>query len=345
MQSALQDEIDTLRRRYRSESDPAGLAFASLADAYRRAGEMDEAWALLTEGLEEHPDFATGHLVAARVLRDRGERAEAVERYGRVLRLDSQNREALLEAAALAQHEGRIRDALALCQRLALVDPSDADLRARIRTLKEVHFTSGELEAVAGVEEEAFPMSDEVDVEEEVDVEDERGVEDERDVEEAGDEEEEPSAFGDVWTGDTWTDEPWAPHPEEAGAEDEGTSEEPGDESETWMDAEPAAEPERADEDPLEPGLDEEGGAEVHTRTMADLYARQGHVERALKIYGHLLDREPGDEALRERIRELEEEEATPGTGGRPIAAYFESLLEWKGRGGAQDRSAGEEGA
>lgn len=390
MQSALQEEIQTLRRRYRSEADPAGLAFASLADAYRRAGEMEEAWSLLEEGLEEHPDFATGHLVAARVLRDRGQRVEAADRYGRVLDLDPENTEALREAAALAQHDGRIGDALALCQRLALMDPDDADLRARIRTLKEVHFKPEEPEEVEEPAEAEEPEeAEESEPVEELEVVEELEETEEPEAATAIEEPEAPgqtaadedrSGFGDAWTDDGWTDQPWEPAPETGAREEE--FDEPGVEAESleeradaaevetpsWMEEEPVGEgdevpapdgapalgvdeqedaPEVEEElrDELESEFVEGEGPGVYTRTMADLYARQGHVERALRIYGHLLDREPGDEALRERIRELEAEEVTGGEDTPPISAYFDSLLAWKSEGGGEEQGAGEEGA
>ncbi|MDX1568188.1 MAG: tetratricopeptide repeat protein, partial [Longimicrobiales bacterium] len=84
-------------------------------------------------------------------------------------------------------------------------------------------------------------------------------------------------------------------------------------------------------EEPEEPALLERGAEPpVFTRTMADLYARQGHVGRALKIYHRLLDRHPDDEALRDRIRELEEEATASAETGRTISSYFESLIGWE---------------
>ena len=46
-------------------------------------------------------------------------------------------------------------------------------------------------------------------------------------------------------------------------------------------------------------GEDDEGPL---TRTMADLYARQGLHHRALRVYRHLLERAPDDGGLRERV-------------------------------------------
>ncbi len=49
-------------------------------------------------------------------------------------------------------------------------------------------------------------------------------------------------------------------------------------------------------------------GEPLYTRTMADLFARQGLTERALDVYRHLLGDHPGDPDLLERIARLEAE-------------------------------------
>ncbi len=48
------------------------------------------------------------------------------------------------------------------------------------------------------------------------------------------------------------------------------------------------------------------------TRTIAELYARQGLTERALGVYRQLLQASPGDRELRSRVEELEGVAATP---------------------------------
>ncbi len=51
----------------------------------------------------------------------------------------------------------------------------------------------------------------------------------------------------------------------------------------------------------------------IRTRTFARLLAAQGHVERALAIYTHLLDQSPDDAALREETAALRATLALPG--------------------------------
>ena len=81
---------------------------------------------------------------------------------------------------------------------------------------------------------------------------------------------------------------------------------------------------------------DEEGPL---TRTMADLYARQGLHLRALKVYRHLLEQTPDDAGLRERVDELEalgsttpaaspDDVASEMITGRPSDAEMETLAQ-----------------
>jgi len=48
------------------------------------------------------------------------------------------------------------------------------------------------------------------------------------------------------------------------------------------------------------------------TETMAELYLQQGFTEEALAIYRQLLDQQPGDEALRDRVAALERGSSSP---------------------------------
>jgi hypothetical protein len=59
--------------------------------------------------------------------------------------------------------------------------------------------------------------------------------------------------------------------------------------------------------------------AGIYTETLARLYLKQGFVERALAIYRHLVQEQPGNAQLRERLHTLEQELARGG--GEPASA------------------------
>jgi hypothetical protein len=87
--------------------------------------------------------------------------------------------------------------------------------------------------------------------------------------------------------------------------------------------------------EPLEAPLDEP--QPVMTETMAELYARQGHLAEALNVYRILAANQPNDRRLAERIRELEAAQAGGGrrlsyvaveTGGESVESFFRSLSD-----------------
>jgi pentatricopeptide repeat protein len=46
-------------------------------------------------------------------------------------------------------------------------------------------------------------------------------------------------------------------------------------------------------------------GAELVSSTLAELYFKQGHIDKACEVYGQLLEREPANEHVRQRFAEL----------------------------------------
>lgn len=108
---------------------PQGRIFTHLAEAYRKAGELDRAQTVLREGIERHPDYSSAHVVLARVLMDMGESAEAESEFRRVLELDSHNLVALRSLGDLARGEGRTHDAIGYYEKLLDVEPADEDVR------------------------------------------------------------------------------------------------------------------------------------------------------------------------------------------------------------------------
>lgn len=119
--STPEEEVRRLERHY--SVNPEGLVFARLADAYRRCGRRERALELLREGLERHPDYATGHLIQGRTLREAGRPADAAESFRCVLKLDAENLVALRSLAELATERGDLEEARRWADRLQRADP------------------------------------------------------------------------------------------------------------------------------------------------------------------------------------------------------------------------------
>jgi tetratricopeptide (TPR) repeat protein len=123
---ALQLEIRSLRALLDSERDPKGRAFAPLADAYRRAGKVPEALRILREGIAKHPDFVTGHVVAAQLYVEQGLSAEGAIAARRALELDGENVSALKSLLRALDESGGTQEAEGVRSLLATLEPDFA---------------------------------------------------------------------------------------------------------------------------------------------------------------------------------------------------------------------------
>ena len=81
--------IEELKRRV--QSDPASIAFAALAEEYRRAGRFDEAIQTCITGLQRHPAYLSAHVTLGRALIEVGKYDEAREELELVLRAAPEN--------------------------------------------------------------------------------------------------------------------------------------------------------------------------------------------------------------------------------------------------------------
>jgi DNA-binding SARP family transcriptional activator len=69
-----------------------------------------------------------------------------------------------------------------------------------------------------------------------------------------------------------------------------------------------------------------EPAAPLSSTTLAELYFGQGLVDRAIEVYGRLLQEEPGNEKARVRLAELQG--LAGGTGGVAARAARQRALE-----------------
>ena len=75
--------IDDLRRRVLR--DPASIAFAQLAEEYRRAGALEEAVEVCRAGLARHAGYLSARVTLGRALLELGQLDAALEELNAVL--------------------------------------------------------------------------------------------------------------------------------------------------------------------------------------------------------------------------------------------------------------------
>jgi len=122
---AYTSEIDKLEARFRD--NPKGRNFAPLADAYRKAGLIDNAVDLCQNGLKLHPDYVSAYIVYARCLVDKKDDAAALGVFKQVLGLDGENIIALRGLAELAERNGKYGEEVEWLSRLLNADPMNGD--------------------------------------------------------------------------------------------------------------------------------------------------------------------------------------------------------------------------
>jgi tetratricopeptide (TPR) repeat protein len=98
--------IEELKRRV--QQDPASIAFAALADEYRRAGQFHEAIETCRAGLLRHPSYLSARVTLGRALLEIGEINDAETELEQVLRAAPENLAAIRALAAIHHKRGEI---------------------------------------------------------------------------------------------------------------------------------------------------------------------------------------------------------------------------------------------
>jgi tetratricopeptide (TPR) repeat protein len=97
--------IEELRRRV--QQDPASIAFAALAEEYRRAGQFESAIDTCRAGLQRHPAYLSARVTLGRALLELGQYDEARSELEQVLKAAPEN---LAANRALAEIQARTSD-------------------------------------------------------------------------------------------------------------------------------------------------------------------------------------------------------------------------------------------
>ena len=120
------DRIDELRRRV--DHDPASIAFAQLAEEYRRAGLPDDAVTTCRRGLATHPDFLSARVTLGRSLLALGRLDDAAAELSTVLTADPDNLPALRSLSEVCRLQGRQAEAAEYHRSAVRLSPLDPDL-------------------------------------------------------------------------------------------------------------------------------------------------------------------------------------------------------------------------
>jgi tetratricopeptide (TPR) repeat protein len=130
-------------RKY--QEDPASRVFAPLAEAYRKAGLIDEAIEIAREGLRVHPAFIGGRVALARALFDKTKYDEVVNELTPVVRDVPDNLVAQRLLAESCLMLGQVAEALGAFKMLLYFSPEDVETARLVQELEAQAYEKGSL--------------------------------------------------------------------------------------------------------------------------------------------------------------------------------------------------------
>ncbi|MSR05557.1 MAG: tetratricopeptide repeat protein [Gemmatimonadetes bacterium] len=130
---AYQSEVEKLTAQWNVKPEQY---FAPLADAYRKAGDVDMALEVVRAGLTKRPTYLSAHIVLGRCFLDQKNDVEAAMVFNKVLELDAENIIALRVLGEISERQGDLAGAYKWVKRLLEVDPMNDDAQDALKRLE-----------------------------------------------------------------------------------------------------------------------------------------------------------------------------------------------------------------
>ena len=125
--------IEELKRRV--QVDPASIAFAALAEEYRRAGRFEEAIATCQSGLQRHPAYLSARVTLGRALLELHRFDEARQELEHVLRAAPENLAAIRGLAEIHHRRGELPEALEQYRSALQVAKHDTEIEEAVNQI------------------------------------------------------------------------------------------------------------------------------------------------------------------------------------------------------------------
>ena len=132
------------RHEERLARDPSSLAFAQLADLYRKAGRTQDAIRLCQQGLARYPQYTTARLILAKAWLTEQRLDDALGEIRTILEASPKDVQCLRLAAEIERRQGNIDAAAEDLERAVTLDPGDRESRALLGFLRADPQAAGE---------------------------------------------------------------------------------------------------------------------------------------------------------------------------------------------------------
>ncbi len=139
------DNPRLLELRRRVQTDPASIAFAQLAEEYRRAGSHEDAIATCRAGLAIHPGYLSARVTLGRALIEVNDLDAAQAELQYVLKSATENLAAIRGVAEVHHRRGELGEALGYYRTALALAKHDPDLE---QTVDEISRAISPVEAV-----------------------------------------------------------------------------------------------------------------------------------------------------------------------------------------------------
>ncbi|MCL5022508.1 MAG: hypothetical protein M1497_03915 [Nitrospirae bacterium] len=335
------EEIEKLRVRV--EKDPNSRLFLPLAEEYRKSGMLDEAISVILRGLERQPGYTSARVALGRIYIEKDMIDEAKREFEAVVSTIPDNLFAHRKLADIYRESGEHEKAVNEYRIVMQLNPLDEDARMCLREIEESSHGGSE----------PFPVSEGLAAEAGGEIPEFEGAEPGEVP--AGTEGDSGSGFEEFAGSLSGPEEEWAPESndlieipevleslelsaEEAAVAPEGQSL-PSSGETTFTDifgeiSGPKAEetfelPEAAREEESRSG----GPSEAWDLATADAFVAGGNYYKALGAYKKLLEREPGNMRVLQRVVELKSLMQLLGKGDEVLIAQLEAFLDALKRG------------
>ncbi len=107
--------------------NPRSRLFVPLAEAYRLSGMLDEAIAVLSDGIKVHETFIAARLMLGKIYLEREALSEAKMQFEYVVAIAPSNISSLKSLANVLEKEGHIQEAKEPYQSILQIDPTDKE--------------------------------------------------------------------------------------------------------------------------------------------------------------------------------------------------------------------------
>lgn len=124
------------RHEERLQRDPTSLAFAQLADLYRKVGRAADAIALCRDGLTRYPHYTVARLILARIHVTHDDFDAALAELSAILEVSPRDVQSHRLAAEIHRRRGRLDDAVAHLETAVTLDPGDRESRTLLSFLR-----------------------------------------------------------------------------------------------------------------------------------------------------------------------------------------------------------------